>query len=56
MNFAADQLRTALKKARCQVQVVEPLQTGVKALELLVKMGYTNSIHSTAVRMEDYVK
>ena len=56
MNFAADQLRTALKKARCQVQVVEPLQTGIKALELLVKMGYTNSIHSTAVKMEDYVK
>ncbi len=56
MNFAADALNEALAQAGCRIQVVEPLKTGVKTLELLMKMGYTNSINSTQVRMEDYIK
>lgn len=56
MNFAADELKTALKKAGLQIQVIEPLKTGVKALELLIKMGYTNAIKGTPVRMEDYIE
>lgn len=56
MNFAADALREALAREGSHVQVIEPLKTGVKALELLIKMGYTNSIRSTPVRMEDYIE
>lgn len=56
MNFAADELKASLQRAGSQVQVIEPLKTGVKALELLIKMGYTNTIKSTSVKMEDYVK
>lgn len=39
-----------------QIQVIEPLKTGVKALELLIKMEYTNAIKGTKVRMEDYIE
>ncbi|MEY8296546.1 MAG: aspartate/glutamate racemase family protein [Emergencia timonensis] len=56
MNFAADELKTALKKAGLQIQVIEPLKMGVKALELLIKMEYTNAIKGTKVRMEDYIE
>lgn len=54
MNFAADTLKQALEKAGCRVQVIEPLKTGVKMLELMIKMGYHNSIHCTPIKMEDY--
>lgn len=55
MNFAARELQEALRKQGSQVQVVEPLLTGVKSLELMIKMGCTNSISSTPIRMEDYI-
>lgn len=54
MNFAADALKQALAEAGCRIQVIEPLKTGVKMLELMIKMGYHNAIESTPVKTEDY--
>ena len=53
MNFVADRLRERLRKEGCCIQVFEPLKTGIKALELLIKMGYNTSIKSTEIHMED---
>lgn len=56
MNFVAEELRDELKKTGCRVQIAEPMLLGVKALELMIKMGYTNSIKSTEIKREDYIK
>ncbi len=54
MNQAADKVQNALRKSGSLVQVIEPLKTGVKLLELMIQMGYTNGIESTQIRREDY--
>lgn len=55
MNFAADELKAALAKTGSRVQVIEPLKTGVKMLELLISMGFGNSIKGTQIEEEDYI-
>lgn len=55
MNQAADQVQAALRGAGSQTQIIEPLKTGVKTLELMIELGCTNTIKSTPIRKEDYV-
>lgn len=56
MNFIADEMRQLLKAEGCRVQLVEPLKTGMKMLELMIELGYRNSIKCTPIRTEDYIK
>jgi len=56
MNQAAEQLQAALRKKNSRVQIIEPLKTGVKLLELMIQMRYTSSIPCTPIQARDYVE
>ncbi len=56
MNQAADALQLALKEAGSHVQVIEPLKTGIKLLELMIQMKLANSLKSTEIKTSDYIE
>lgn len=45
MHYLIDDLRARLAAENCPITVVEPLANGVKYLEHVIQMGYTNSLH-----------
>lgn len=56
MNRAADKAQEELKRQGSGVQIVEPLRAGIKTLEMMVSMKYTNAIKCTQIKKEDYVE
>jgi len=45
MYYIADELREKLKAQGCNMAVIEPLATGVKFLETIIQLGFTNSLN-----------
>lgn len=45
MYYIADELREKLKAQGCNIMVIEPLATGVKFLETVIQLGFTNSLN-----------
>lgn len=56
MNRIAETAQEILRKEGSRVQLIEPLKTGVKMLELMIQLGFTDSIAATPVNPDDYVK
>lgn len=56
MNFVADALNEELKKQNCPVQVIEPQKAGLKMLEMMIELGFSNIIHSTEIKPEEYIQ
>lgn len=56
MNYVVEKLQMKLKHQNSQVQIIEPLKTGVTFLEYMIHLGYSNTIMSTPVRMTDYIE
>lgn len=45
MYYIIDELRTRLKAQGCSIVVIEPLATGIKFLEMIIQLGFTNSLN-----------
>ena len=45
MYYIIDELRARLKMQGCNIVVIEPLVTGIKFLETIIQLGFTNSLN-----------
>ncbi len=56
MNRIAETAQEILRKEGSRVQLVEPLKTGLKLLELMIQLGYTDSIAATQINPDDFAE
>ncbi|MCI8646321.1 MAG: hypothetical protein HFE76_05840 [Firmicutes bacterium] len=54
MNSIADGVREELKSKGSYIQLIEPMKVGMKMLELVIEMGDSNRIKSTAIDFRQY--
>lgn len=45
MFYIIDELRERLKASDCSLVIIEPLATGIKYLETIIQLGFTNSLN-----------
>lgn len=45
MYYIIDELRERLKASGCSIVIIEPLATGIKYLETIIQLGFTNSLN-----------